>query len=256
MSKYQFGIIGFPLGHSFSPQYFNDKFRRENIHNCSYQLFPLPDCSEFGTLLSENPHLCGLNVTLPHKENIMAHLDALDETAQKVGAVNCIKISHHHCVGYNTDCLAFEKTLLPLLQPHHQQALVLGYGGAAKAVGYVLEKNNIAFRYVCRQSHNEKCMTYNDLSAEILQTHHLIVQATPLGMYPEVHTSPPIDYSQLGSQHLCYDLIYNPAETQFLKQCAEQGAATKNGLQMLYLQAEAAWQIWKKKDAEVFANFS
>lgn len=240
----QFGIIGYPLTSSFSKNYFSEKFEKENIDAC-YDLFPLEHIDMFTQLISQTD-FSGMNVTIPHKQAVMPLLDELDETASEIGAVNVIRFETtsdlQRTKGYNTDAIGFENSLLPLLKPHHAKALVLGTGGASKAVAYVLRKNKIEFSFVSR-SVKEGQLTYADLTKKIIESNTLIVNTTPLGMYP-VDSCPDIPYEYLNEKHLLYDLVYNPAKTIFLVKGEEQGATIKNGLEMLYGQADAAWKIW------------
>ncbi|WP_421942089.1 shikimate dehydrogenase family protein [Pedobacter sp.] len=242
-----YGLIGYPLSHSFSKKYFTEKFLNEGIEDHQYELFPIEDIKKLPDLIAENPSLCGLNVTIPHKVNVLCYLNEVDEAAEKIGAVNCISIKsfdgENYLKGYNTDAYGFESSLVPLLQPQHTKALVFGDGGAAKAVKYVLEKLGIGYQVVVRKE-APGAILYSDISPEILASHLLLINTTPLGMSPHVDTYPEIDYSQLGTQHLAYDLVYNPLETAFLTKAAVQGAQIKNGLEMLYQQAEKAWAIW------------
>lgn len=239
----QYGIIGYPLSHSFSPDFFNEKFARESI-DAIYEAYPLTDVEQLWDLIGNTPNLKGLNVTIPYKQAVMPLLDEIDPAAQQVGAVNCIAIRDGHTIGYNTDIIGFGHSLRPLLQPWHDRALILGTGGAAKAVAYVLKQLGIVYKLVSRSA-GEKMITYDELTPEIIARHKLIINTTPLGMYPEVDNAPPIPYEGMGKQHLAYDLIYNPAETQFMQLSAAHGAITKNGLDMLHLQALAGWEIWK-----------
>jgi shikimate dehydrogenase len=246
----QYGLIGYPLAHSFSENYFKDKFRREKINDCVYNLFPLKHINQLPEFINENPSLCGLNVTVPYKESVIRHLDELDEQAKKVGAVNCIKISRQHhekkLVGYNTDVIGFEDSLKPILKSWHQHAIILGTGGGAKAVAYVLKKLGITFTYVSRNPGNSDTLGYPDLTKPLIQKYLLIINTTPLGMFPQTQTFPQFPYEQLGERHLLFDLIYNPEQTLFLQKGKKQGAAIKNGLEMLYIQAEKSWEIWEK----------
>lgn len=241
----QLGLIGYPLEHSFSKKYFAEKFKREGLSNWQYELFPIENISDLKPLIS-NPNLVGLNVTIPYKQAILPYLNNLDETAKAIGAVNTIKISRTknevRLTGYNTDCMGFEQSLLPFLNEYHKKALVLGTGGAAKAVMYVLNKLRIEYKTV--SSNNKGDLSYNNLNKDILADHHVIINTTPLGMYPHVNSYPDLRYSALNHQHLLYDLVYNPLETVFLTKGKQYGAATKNGLEMLQLQAEAAWSIF------------
>ncbi|MCB0547623.1 MAG: shikimate dehydrogenase [Phaeodactylibacter sp.] len=243
-----FGLIGYPLSHSFSKRYFNEKFRRENRAGHHYELFPLEDIGELPGLISNHPNLRGLNVTIPYKQQVRAYLDGLDETAAAVGAVNTIKIDAGKCTGYNTDVFGFELSLRRFLEGNGTtaeglRALVLGTGGAARAVVYALRKMGIAFHLVSRSQRPEQ-LTYRELNETLMQNHRLIVNTTPLGMSPEVDTYPEIPFQHIGPQHLLYDLVYNPEETAFMARGKQRGAAVFNGLEMLHLQAEKAWEIW------------
>lgn len=247
--EHLYGLIGYPLSHSFSKKYFTEKFEREGITNCFYELFPLESIELFLQLLQSYPNLRGLNVTIPYKEAVIGYLNKLDEGARAIGAVNCIKIEHGFSYGYNTDAYGFERSLEEFLSAHHAQpaqALVLGTGGASKAVAFVLKKFHIPFKFVSREP-GKGDLTYESLTS--LEEYPLIVNTTPLGMSPHFDSLPDIPYHCLGSQHLLYDLVYNPAETAFLKKGAAQGAATQNGLPMLYYQAERAWEIWNQQQA-------
>lgn len=244
-----YGLIGYPLSHSFSKKYFTEKFHNEGITDHQYELFPIADIKSLPDLLSENPSLFGLNVTIPHKVNVLCYLNEVDEAAEKIGAVNCISIrsfeGESYLKGYNTDAYGFEESLKPLLGPQHNKALVFGDGGAAKAVKYVLEKLNIEYQVVVRKA-TAGTILYSEITPEILAAHKLLINTTPLGMSPNVDTFPDIDYSLIGPGHLAYDLVYNPLETAFLVKAAAGGARTKNGLEMLHQQAEKAWAIWNK----------
>lgn len=242
-----FGLIGYPLTHSFSKKYFNDQFEREGTADCKYELFPLPNISDFDTLISGEPTLNGLNVTIPHKVNVLPYLNEIDDAAAKIGAVNCISIKYRGnkpwLKGYNTDAFGFEESLKPFLEEHHTKALILGDGGAAKAVKYVLDKLGISYQTVVRTA-VAGAITYEEITDEVINTHQLIINTTPLGMYPDTLAAPAIPYHLLTPKHLAYDLIYNPEETAFLQNAKDRGAASKNGLEMLYLQAQRGWEIW------------
>lgn len=252
----QFGLIGFPLTHSFSRKYFKEKFIRENLEAHFYQNFPLQEIDEFPFILLQNPELLGLNVTIPYKLAVMPFLDELDETASSVGAVNTIKITrlnnnqpeqlkgNFHLKGYNTDTYGFEMSLKPLLQPNHYKALILGTGGASKAVEYVFNKLGIEYLMVSRTPSGAKQVSYSDLNETAIKNFPLIVNTSPLGTYPNVEECPDIPYQYITDQHFLYDLVYNPEETLFLKKGKEKGAIIQNGLSMLKLQAEKAWSIW------------
>ena len=244
-----YGLIGFPLSHSFSKKFFTEKFANEKIANHQYELFPIEDIKSLADLLAENQSLCGLNVTIPHKVSVLPFLNEIEEAAEKIGAVNCICIKRFegetYLKGFNTDAYGFQKSLEPLLTNHHRKALIFGDGGAAKAVKYVLEKLSIEYNIVVRKP-VEGTILYSEITAEILKSHKLLINTTPLGMSPNTDSFPDIDYTQLGTDHLAYDLVYNPLETAFLAKAATQGAQIKNGLEMLYKQAEKAWAIWNK----------
>lgn len=242
----KFGLIGFPLSHSFSKKYFTEKFLRESILNASYELFPIENINILPDLLRSEPLLCGLNVTIPYKQQVMPFLDELSPVVKEINACNCIKIENGKLVGYNTDVIGFEISLKKKLKPHHKKALILGTGGAAKAVEFVLRKNGIDYLQVSRNK-SDDAISYNELDNEILSSHHLIINTTPLGMFPEIDKAPPISYTKIGASHYLFDLVYNPSETLFLKQGRLLGAATENGADMLIDQAEASWDIWNGK---------
>lgn len=248
MQKY--GLIGYPLKHSFSIGYFNEKFEAENI-DAQYVNFEIPDIRDFMEVIEENPNLCGLNVTIPYKEQVIPYLDELDKDTAKIGAVNVIKIirlpkGKVKLVGYNSDIVGFTQSIEPLLQPHHTKALILGTGGASKAVFHGLDNLGIKATFVSRTKKSDDILTYRELTPEIMQEHTVIVNTTPLGMYPKVDFCPDIPYDQLTPNHLLYDLLYNPNETLFMKKGKAKGAVVKNGLEMLLLQAFASWEIWNK----------
>ncbi len=233
-----FGLIGKNISYSFSRNYFNNKFKNQNISNTQYINFDIDNLSELNNIFKINN--CGFNVTIPYKETIIPYLDSLDFHAQKIGAVNTIKIENGKKIGFNTDWIGFKKSLQPLLKPHHTKALILGTGGASKAIIYALEELQIKTLVISRTGK----ITYEDLSEEIIKNHTIIINCTPLGTFPNVNQSPNMPYNFLTNNHLAYDLIYNPAETLFLKKCKENGAIVKNGLEMLEIQAEEAWNIW------------
>ena len=246
-----YGLVGHPLGHSFSAGYFAEKFAREGI-DATYSNFDIADIAQFTTLIAENANLCGLNVTIPHKQAVIPLLDELSAEAQEIGAVNVVRIKHEadgtiRTKGYNSDVIGFVDSLRPLLQSHHRRALVLGSGGASKAVVYGLKKLGITPLYVSRTKRTD-ALTYEELTPEVLAAHHVIVNCSPVGMYPHVDETPRLPYHLLTPQHLCYDLVYNPLETAFMRKASEQGAVVKNGLEMLHLQAEAAWNYWNAAD--------
>lgn len=242
MDKY--GLIGFPLGHSFSRGFFTEKFAREGI-DAEYVNFEIPDATMLLDVLRENPELRGLNVTLPHKQAVIPLLDELSDEAREIGAVNVIRIRDGRLKGFNSDIIGFTDSIRPLLQPHHKKALVLGTGGASKAICVGLKRLGIEWTYVSR-SPREGMLTYEDITAETLQQYTVIVNCTPVGMFPKVDAAPAIPYELLTPQHLLFDCVYNPEDTLFLKKGREQGATGKNGLEMLHLQAEASWKFWNE----------
>ncbi len=244
----RYGLIGYPLGHSFSRNFFNRKFNSEHIQ-ATYDNFPLRSLEELRPLIEGIPLLKGFNVTIPYKQQIIPMLDQISDNAKAIGAVNVVRIERNgqeiSLHGYNTDAPAFAQSLQPLLQPHHRSALILGTGGASKAVEYALQGLGIGSKCVSRTA-KPGCLTYEQVTLELLNTHHIIVNCTPLGMYPQADNCPPIPYQAIGSRHLLYDLIYNPEQTLFLRNGEERAAQVKNGLEMLHLQALATWEIWKK----------
>lgn len=238
-----FGLIGYPLAQSFSKKYFTEKFLIEGIPDAAYELFELDNIEKFPWLLAAHKDLCGINVTIPHKQRVMAYLDELDDEAKEIGAVNCIRIDGGKLLGFNTDAPAFENSLKELLIPFHNKALVLGTGGAAKAVIYVLKKLGIEYQFVSRTK-NRGTITYEELTAGIIKDYKLVINCTPLGSFPKTETFPPIPYEWLTPEHYLYDLVYNPSETMFLQKGKQRGAIIKNGYDMLVGQAELSWDIW------------
>lgn len=245
----QFGLIGYPLGHSFSKNFFNEKFHSENI-DAEYVNFEIPTIEDFPKVVASHPHLVGLNVTIPYKEKVISYLDELDKDAASIGAVNVIRIIRNKgkvfLKGYNSDVLGFTQSIEPLLEHHHTKALILGTGGASKAVNYSLRKLGLDTLFVSRNRRNESTITYSDLTPEYMEAYKVIVNCTPVGMYPQADLCPNIPYKLLTPQHLLYDLLYNPNTTLFMKRGADQGATVKNGLEMLLLQAFGAWDIWNQ----------
>lgn len=241
------GLIGFPLGHSFSCDYFRQKFSREGIKDIEYRAFPLKDLKEVRKIIAENPDLIGFNVTVPYKIKIIRLLDSLDYTAGIVGAVNTVCIirkgKRYRLKGYNTDVSGFRRLISGTADIKGSRALVLGTGGAAMAVKYVFEEKGIAVTLVSRSG--KAGLLYKDLNKDIIESHKVIVNATPVGMFPEINTSPEIPYEFISKDHIAIDLVYNPAETLFLKKCGQYGATTLNGLKMLHVQADESWEIWK-----------
>ncbi|WP_293914118.1 MULTISPECIES: shikimate dehydrogenase family protein [unclassified Sphingobacterium] len=243
------GLIGFPLGHSFSKKYYLEKFEKEHIRGIDYNLYPLEDIHQFPDLYQETDGLYGVNVTIPYKQTIIPFLDELSPEAQQMNAVNCIQIKKkdegYHLKGFNTDAFGFEESLKPLLKPHHNKALILGNGGAAQAVVFSLQKLGITYTFVSRTK-TDTNLTYSDLNDTIIKENTLIINCSPLGTYPNVDTCPDIPYESISEEHLLYDLVYNPEVTLFLKMGLEKGAAIKNGYDMLLLQAERNWIIWNE----------
>lgn len=252
-----YGLIGKPLGHSFSQKYFTDFFESNGI-DAAYRPFELPTIDDLPALVASLPFLAGLNVTLPYKQTVMRWLDTVEESARAIGAVNVIRLRREPSAvgrcgidgvlleGYNTDVIGFRDSLTPLLVPHHRRALVLGTGGASKAVCHVLRQLDIVPVIVSRTP-CEGQLGYEDIDAEVMARHTLVVNATPVGTYPATDVAPALPYQWLTPQHLCYDLVYNPSQTLFLQTAAAHGAATKNGLEMLHRQADAAWKIWNEQ---------
>jgi shikimate dehydrogenase len=245
-----FGLIGFPLSHSFSPDYFAQKFSKEGIEDAGYRLFPIENIDKINGLLSSENTICGLNVTIPYKQQVIPYLDEVDETARAIGAVNTICVfrsaAGYKLKGYNTDVIGITDSLKG--QEHHKKALVLGNGGASKAVIFVLNQLHIDYTIVSRNPKAFNQISYNQLSEKIILENTLIINTTPLGMSPNTNDCPPIPYHAIGEHHFIFDLIYNPKETLFMKNAHKRGAQTINGILMLYSQAEASWQLWNKTE--------
>ncbi|MFA6872608.1 MAG: shikimate dehydrogenase [Bacteroidaceae bacterium] len=241
-----YGLIGYPLKHSFSRSFFNEKFTNEEIH-AEYVNFEIPTIKDF-LEVTGTPNLKGLNVTIPYKEQVIPFLDHFDSSAGEVGAVNVIKIvrtkGHMELIGYNSDVIGFRDSIEPLLKPFMKRALILGTGGASKAVVYALKQLGVESTFVTREIEKRGQLKYEDLTQEIMAEHKIIVNTTPVGMYPNSETCPNIPYEYLTKKHLLFDLIYNPDQTLFMRKGAAQGAEVKNGLEMLLLQAFASWDIW------------
>ncbi len=237
-----YGLIGRDIDYSFSRTYFAEKFKNEDI-SAEYRNFDLPAIEDIEEVFVQTSGLSGLNVTIPYKQAVIPFLDGLDENAKQIAAVNTIKIDGNKRIGYNTDYFGFSESLKPFLQPHHKKALILGTGGASKAVAFALDRLGISFHYVSRTEGAEK-ISYSQLNEDIILEHTLIINCTPLGTFPNIKLHPDIPFQHLNSSHLIYDLIYNPASTQLMKLAENQGAVTTNGLRMLELQAEKAWEIW------------
>ncbi|WP_375324972.1 shikimate dehydrogenase family protein [Flagellimonas sp. GZD32] len=238
----RFGLLGRNISYSFSQGYFTQKFKDLGLENHSYENFDMQSIEEFPQVLQQE-NLKGLNVTIPYKQEVIPFLEDLDPKAAQIGAVNTIQFTKNGLKGFNTDAYGFEISLRPFLKPHHTHALILGTGGASKAVKFVLNEMGIQTTYVSR-SPKQGQLTYGDLNEEIMKQHTLIVNCTPLGTFPNIEDKPALPYNQIGNQHLLYDLIYNPEKTAFLKQGEIQGAIICNGLEMLKGQAEKAWEIW------------
>ncbi len=244
-----YGLLGYPLGHSFSRRYFTEKFESESI-DAEYLNFELPSMDQYLTMLDEHPTVRGHNVTIPYKQQVIPFLDEMSDEARAIGAVNVVKVSERdgkrYLKGYNSDVIGFVDSIKPLLRPHHTKALILGTGGASRAIRYGLEsKLGIEVLYVSRTP-KEGMITYADNTAEILKQYTVIVNCTPSGMYPHVDECPDLPYELMTSDHLLYDLVYNPEETLFMRRGAEHGATVKNGLEMLIGQAIASWRFWNE----------
>lgn len=242
----QFGLLGYPLGHSFSKKYFDKKIKSEGLEAC-FNNYELASVQDFKEVIASTPALMGFAVTIPHKENVLEMLDEQDEAIAVIGAVNCVKVRKQGdktiLKGYNTDVIGFELSFRAFLKTEHNRALVLGTGGAAKAVAYVLRKLNIDYKIVSRHKEGEQ-LCYEDVTPELLRQTPVVINTTPLGMYPKVDSCPNLPYEAINSSHYFYDLVYNPLETLFLKKAKQQGATVKAGMDMLELQAEANWDIW------------
>jgi shikimate dehydrogenase len=242
MDKY--GIIGNPLGHSFSKGFFTEKFAREGI-DAQYLNFQIPEIKELLVILKENPELRGLNVTLPYKTEVIPFLDELSDEAREIGAVNVVQVQNGHLKGFNSDIIGFTQSIQPLLKPHHKKALILGTGGASRAIRVGLTRLGLEWKYVSRTP-REGMITYDDITAETLKEYEVIVNCSPIGMFPKIDECPAIPYEFLTADNLLYDLVYNPETTLFMKKGALQGAIVKNGLEMLHLQAIASWNFWNE----------
>jgi shikimate dehydrogenase len=237
-----YGLLGYPLSHSFSQSYFTKKFIEEGLEEVEYKNFSLPTIKDVELILT-NKNLCGFNITIPYKKLILPYLHEANPTVIAMGACNCVKIINNQLWGYNTDVIGFEKSVKPYLKPHHKKALILGTGGAAAAVEFVLKKNNISYQFVSRTA-SETTLAYQQLTEQIIAEHSLIINTSPLGQYPAIEASPNIPYQYIGTQHHLFDLVYNPEETSFLQKGKAQGATIQNGYNMLVIQAEESWEIW------------
>lgn len=237
-----FGLIGYPLSHSFSKKYFTKKFEKENLSDCVYENFPIPTIDRLREVLLK-PGLEGFNITIPYKEQVLSYLNEMTEIVRKIRACNCVRILNGKLHGYNTDVIGFENSLNKKLKPSHSKALILGTGGSARAVQFVLNNLGIPFKSVSRKP-SAKSLSYEQLTVEVIRNHNLIINTTPLGMFPNVIQAPPIPYHVLTPEHFLFDLLYNPEKTLFLKKGEERGAIIQNGYEMLVLQAEENWKIW------------
>lgn len=247
-----YGLIGYPLEHSFSQKYFTDKFKSEGLSQCQYINYPLEHIELIKEIIDRDNSLIGLNVTIPYKQLVLNYLDERDEISKKIGAVNTIKIERAEgkvsLKGYNTDAYGFYHSLQPHLKKRHDSALILGTGGSSRAVAYVLDELGIHYIYVSRNPREKSQLSYMDLCGPVLYNFQIIINTSPVGMYPDVNNSPDIPYDFIAKDHILFDLIYNPEETLFLKKGKEKGAQIINGLSMLHLQAERSWEIWNSVD--------
>lgn len=247
--KDKYGLIGNPLGHSYSHEFFNKKFKDEGI-NAEYFKFPIPDISELLNIIKNNPELQGLNVTIPYKEQVIAYLDELDENTRQIGAVNVIKFIRENgnlkLKGFNSDLIGFQNSIIPLINDSHKKALILGTGGASKAVAQAFRNMGIEYTFVSRTKNTPNTIHYNDLDKSIIEEYTIIVNTSPVGTYPNVNEYPNIPYQYLTDKHLLYDVVYNPPLTKFLESGQKYGAIIKNGEEMLKLQAIGAWEIWQQ----------
>lgn len=242
-----FALLGKDISYSFSRGYFTEKFKNLNLKKHKYINFDLQKIENLPDTIKEHEYLKGINVTIPYKEVVIPFLDKLDKTAKKIGAVNTIKFTKRgNLKGYNSDVVGFENSILPLLKKHHKKALILGTGGASKAIAYALKRNKIEFKFVSRNPDKKNEISYESLSKEVIEKHTIIINSTPLGTSPDIEKCPNIPYQFITQNHILYDLIYNPAETTFLSKGKEKGATIKNGLEMLQLQAEESWRIWNE----------
>ncbi len=245
-----YGLIGYPLGHSFSKKYFTDKFESEGLGDCYFELFPIADIQQFLLLLSDNAALKGLAVTIPYKQAIIPFLDNVSPEAALIGAVNCIRFQSGTLSGFNTDVVGFEKSFLPLLEPCHKKALVLGTGGASKAVQYILSKHSIPFTLVSRSEDAEKgIINYASITQQVLSEHLIVINCSPVGMAPNQKGKPALPYEFITGRHYFYDLVYGPVVTGFLLEGRSRGAVVKDGYEMLELQAEENWRVWNAEES-------
>ncbi|MFQ3297534.1 MAG: shikimate dehydrogenase [Polaribacter sp.] len=242
-----FGLLGKNISYSFSRGYFAEKFELLGLNKHEYKNFDIQDIAGFSSIIKDETCLKGINVTIPYKEEVMQYLDIIDDTAKAIGAVNTIKFTKRgNLKGYNTDVVGFENSISPYFKSHHKFALILGTGGASKAIAYALKKNKIQYKFVSRKPSGKEEISYNDVTNEVLNKYHIIVNCTPIGTSPDIHVSPNIPYQFLSEKHLLFDLIYNPEISAFLAKGKQQGASIKNGFEMLEMQAEESWRIWNE----------
>jgi shikimate dehydrogenase len=240
-----YGLIGYPLGHSFSKKYFTEKFEREGLTDCSFEAFPIPSIDEFPALLKNNPALKGLSVTIPYKEQVLKFITEFSDEVKYIGAANSIKISGNKLTAYNTDIAGFQRSFIKQLKPEHKKALILGTGGASKAIQYVLQKLNIDFLIVTRSEELKNgFINYKMIDEKIMNDFSIIINCSPVGTFPNINSCPDIPYHLITSKHYLFDLVYNPLKTLFLQKGQEKKASTQNGYDMLVIQAEESWRIW------------
>jgi len=242
------GLLGKDISYSFSRTYFKEKFKNENINNTSYENFDIENIDLFPSIIENTKGLKGLNVTIPYKEQVIPFLDKINKKAKAIGAVNTIRVTKKgKLVGYNTDCYGFKKTLKPFIKSYHKKALILGTGGASKAIAYTLNEMGIAYQYVSRKLSDGIGFSYDTLTEDDIIDNQIIINSTPLGTFPNIEDCPNIPYHALHEKHILFDLIYNPEETKFLRLGSKNQATTINGLRMLEFQAEKSWAIWNLK---------
>lgn len=243
-----YGLLGNPLSHSFSQKYFSEKFQRENIDDCVYLNFETPDLDAKVRDLKSDANLCGLNVTIPYKTQILSGLDFVSPACMEIGACNCIKIENKKWSGFNTDVTGFEKTFSPKLKSHHSKALILGTGGSSKAIAYVLKKLGIEYLFVSRTKNSSlNAIGYDEITLSVMLEYNIIINTTPVGMFPKINNSPDLPYEFVSEKHYFFDLIYNPEITLFLAKAKDKGATVENGKEMLRIQADESWRIWNGK---------
>ena len=239
-----FGLIGYPLTQSFSKKFFEEKFDKEGLTDCRFENFQIASINELPGLLTSNPDFAGLAVTIPYKRKVFPFLQSVENIPEGIDACNCIQINKRKLIGFNTDYIGFEKSLRPLLKPHHKKALILGNGGATDAVVFVLKNLGVGYDIVSRQLHHGSTLTYGDIDERVIKESQLIINTTPVGMFPNIDKCPQIPFQFITKEHLLYDLVYNPEKTLFLQEGEKSGATIKNGYEMLVLQAEENWKIW------------